>query len=330
MTDTRVTLCVPTIGRIEFLDATRRSIERQSHKNLEILVLDNASPENARPLFNRWAEEDSRVRVLRVDDRLPMFTNFNRGVHEATGEYIAYCHDDDVLREDFIARSIEVLDRYPSAGFSGCNYAYINLNDAVTSVRERLHKTELWTGRRYIRALMLSGRNPLTLQSVVFRAGILKAHPFDQEISLNWGDLVMLMRLAERSDVAIIAETLLNVRQHDAQASRLFQGGEAINLRTQILSDYAKEYGARHPQDKNFCRLLQFATAFAHRKGMMWAWMNAGSREESTSARTSFGHSVGDHLLSGALSMTEHMGLDQNRRRSLASWIADKGGALGV
>src|SRR5690242_20731661 len=90
-----VTICVPTIGRTATLAATLDSIRAQSFPDYEVLILDNASVAGAQDIIRRFANNDDRISVLRVDHRIPMFDNFQRGVDQARGRYVTFFHDDD-------------------------------------------------------------------------------------------------------------------------------------------------------------------------------------------------------------------------------------------
>src|SRR5439155_12566316 len=91
-----VTVALPTIGRMDYLPALLASLEAQTFGDFEALILDNASPPEAQALFAEQVKKDARFRVLRADERVPMFTNFNRGWLEMRGKYLVYFHDDDV------------------------------------------------------------------------------------------------------------------------------------------------------------------------------------------------------------------------------------------
>ena len=51
-----VTVCVPTIGRAAYLRQTLESLAEQTYQNYEVLVLDNASPDDARELLCSCAD----------------------------------------------------------------------------------------------------------------------------------------------------------------------------------------------------------------------------------------------------------------------------------
>src|SRR5689334_13001499 len=108
-----VTVCVPTIGRTEYLPFTIDALRAQTRGDYEILVLDNASPPDAQAQLEAWAAREPRVRVLRVDPRIPMFANFNRGIAAARGKYVTFFHDDDVYRPRFLELLVGALEADP-------------------------------------------------------------------------------------------------------------------------------------------------------------------------------------------------------------------------
>jgi glycosyltransferase involved in cell wall biosynthesis len=315
-----VTLCVPTIGRLEYLADTRRSIEAQTYKNVEILVLDNCRDPSGSVVLQAWARENPRVRVLRHDAPLGMFQNFNRGIRAAQGAFIAFCHDDDVILPDFLATQAGFLQTHPTVAFSGCNYRYIGHDGRIIGDRKFIQGTELWTGAHYIDLVYSAfGRCPLTLQSVVFRASAIKSLLFDESISPNWGDLVVLMRLAESYDVGVIAETLVHVRNHPTQASKKHRLSDDIKGRHEILSSYTEEYVRRHPANQEQFRRMQYGLLQMYRIGMLRSWLLAGNSEEGRAARLALGDKALDRALKLSLFACEKIGLEPRIRNRIGA-----------
>jgi len=313
----RVTVCVPTIGRIAFLASTRDSIAAQTFRDFEVLVLDNASPPDARVILEQWAAGDPRVRILRVEERVPMFQNFNRGIRAARGVYVTFCHDDDTVAASFLERQLAFMDAHPRVGFSGSNYDYIDENGAVTERRAPVARTEVWKGPRYIRALIRSGRNPLTMQSVFFRRAALSPSGIDEDLSPYYGDYVVLMRMAESWDVGLVAESLVKVRRHAAQASAGFPFSRGMRMRADVLRAYVDELAARRPTDKALVTELRASVALAHRTGLLWGWASAQDIVEARACIDGLGSTVIDVAVGAVLRGIDRIAppATDNRRR---------------
>ena len=304
-----VTICVPTIGRMATLDATLRSLARQSYAECEILLLDNAAPSDAQELLDAFVRSDSRARVLSMQTRLPMFDNFQRGVDAAKGKYLTYFHDDDVYAEEFVAHHVAFLEAHPSAAFSGSNCTVIDGEDRTIANRDLIRKTELWDGWRYIGALFALGNNVFPMQTIMFRRSLLGADTFDPSHGVHYSDYFILMRLAEEHDVGLISERLLELRAHGDQASQRLAGEEALQLRTRLFYDYCEELLLRWPARAGEIKQLRLKVPRARRLAAVWMWLSAQNADRAAAARATL----------------EGRGLDRWLRRGLS--LADRSGA---
>lgn len=312
----RVTICVPTIGRVEYLAHTRDSISAQTFGDFEVLVLDNASPRESQTLLAEWAERDARVRVLRVDPRIPMFENFNRGIRAGVGEYLTFCHDDDEMAPTMLAEHVAFLDAHPRVGFSGSNYEFIDEHDTVTEVRRPVARTEVWPGKQYIRAILKSGRNPLTMQSIFYRRAALGAEGIDLSLPIHFGDFVLLMRMAERWDVGLLDGLLVRVRRHAQQASSSMALSRGMELRREVLASYVDELAMRWPDERRFLRELQVRLAFAHQTGCLWGWVSAPDEREARACAEALGRTPVATAMRAALRAVDRVAPPSSKGRA--------------
>jgi glycosyltransferase involved in cell wall biosynthesis len=311
-----VSICVPTIGRVEYLPEVEASLSAQTFRDFEVLVLDNESPAEAEWQIRGWAERDPRVRVLRVSPRVPMFENFRRGIVATRGKYVTFCHDDDAVFPTFLERNVAFMESHPEAAFAGSNYVFMDGSGKIFEERAWIRRTETWDGRRYIRALMRRGRNPITMQSVFYRREPIVEH-FDATISPHYGDFVILMRMAEHGRVGFIAETLVKVRQHDGQASK-WPVSRGIPLRTQILLDYCRELRSRWPADE--VAALERDVRRAHALYLAWGWLAAPDREEADACIASMNGSKLESGLAAVLRGVDRIGATPAARRRIADF----------
>lgn len=313
MAEPLVTVLVPTIGRLSYWDAMRASVEAQTLRDLEIVILDNASPPDTQEAIREWERADDRVRTLRVSERMPMFPNFNRGLVGARGKYVTFIHDDDVYLPEHLAVQIALLEKSPRAGFSGSNYDFVDEHGTITEERRWIERTEVWSGRRYIEALWSRGRNLIPMPGVVFRTAALDPGGFDPEITIHFGDFVVLARIAERHDVALCAERLMSIRRHSGQASLSMPLSRAIQVRTEVLSAYLDEYAGRWPEDRDFVKKLRRRLELLHRVGLGWGWLSAPDSGEAAACASALGDTLVDR--GARLAMT---GADRLHLRGLA------------
>jgi glycosyltransferase involved in cell wall biosynthesis len=306
-----ITILVPSIGRMDYLPMTKRCVAEQTRRDFRVLVLDNASPPDAVAFFDAWAREDSRVEVLRVSTRVPMFANFNRGFRAATTELLTFFHDDDEYAPDCLEVLGGALNANPRAAFAGSNYDFIDEQGAIRERRRWITKTELWPAPRYVEELVGRGRNPVCMPGLVFRRS---AFPdgFDETLPIHFGDFVLLMRAAEDGGMVAVADPVVRIRRHLAQASAI-PLSKAIPGRTELMSRYLDEYVLRHPGDRLLVRRLRVRNQIAHRVAMLWGWMTAHLKEEREACLAGLGPTPLDAAMRGGLAAMARHGLGPER-----------------
>lgn len=110
MNDTMVTVVVPVYKTEKFLDRCLESIVNQSHQNLEIILVDDGSPDLCPEKCEQWAECDSRIKVIhKMNAGLGMARN--TGIENATGKYICFFDSDDYVAVDTIEKAVSLAER---------------------------------------------------------------------------------------------------------------------------------------------------------------------------------------------------------------------------
>lgn len=105
-----VTVVIPVYGVERWLDRCVGSVVCQSHTDLEILLIDDGSPDNCPRLCDDWARRDSRVRVIHKENAgLGMARN--TGIQQARGEYLCFVDSDDRLEPDTVANACALARR---------------------------------------------------------------------------------------------------------------------------------------------------------------------------------------------------------------------------
>ena len=100
-----VSVVLPIYNVEKFLDRCITSVVNQTYDNLEIILVDDGSPDNCPEMCDEWAERDSRIKVIHKENAgLGMARN--SGIEAATGEYICFFDSDDYVDEQIIEKCI--------------------------------------------------------------------------------------------------------------------------------------------------------------------------------------------------------------------------------
>jgi glycosyltransferase involved in cell wall biosynthesis len=312
-----VTVCIPTIGRMKFLPQTLESLKHQTYQNYEVIILDNVCAPDVENLLQSFANGDPRVCILRTTSRISMFSNFDRGVQAARGEYLTYFNDDDIYLPTFLERGVEMLCKNPTAGMVGSNSFVIDEHGRIVRCRQMVARTEVVSGHRVIREVLRRGRSVVGFPSLIFRVSAIRPWGFDPAIGKHNGDLVLLMRIAETHDVAFIADMLWQTRVHRDSFTLSVPPTQALDTGHDMLRSYCKEYVQRYPQPQARTRQLERRLVSLHTRALLWAWLSASDDQNLDTLLDAIEKSKQGHLLSSILKHLARLGLSPDRRRKL-------------
>ena len=93
-----VSIVLPTYKRAQLLPHAIRSVLGQTYANLELIVVDDNSPDDTTEVVSSF--DDPRIRYVKNDPNLKLPRALNRGFALARGEYLTWTSDDNLLRTD--------------------------------------------------------------------------------------------------------------------------------------------------------------------------------------------------------------------------------------
>ena len=110
LNDILVTICVSTYNRPEGLDKILNCLTQQTHKNLQIIVSDDCSPnKSVASVFARHASRDKRMEFYLQETNLGYSKNLKFLVSRAVGDYVMWCDDDDWYDQDYVQKCLAAL-----------------------------------------------------------------------------------------------------------------------------------------------------------------------------------------------------------------------------
>ena len=107
----RVSVLIPVYNREAYVETCIRSAMRQTVRNIEIVIVDNASTDGTWPILERLVAEDRRIRIFRNERNLGAVPNWRRCMEEARAPIGKLLFSDDTIREDYLERTLPWLDR---------------------------------------------------------------------------------------------------------------------------------------------------------------------------------------------------------------------------
>lgn len=108
-----VSIIIAAYRAERWIDEALDSARAQTHHELEIIVVDDASPDNTAARVEAHIATDPRVRLLRLSENRGQSAALNQGLAHARGDYVKFLDADDVLDREMVARQLAVLDGHP-------------------------------------------------------------------------------------------------------------------------------------------------------------------------------------------------------------------------
>ena len=109
-----ISIIVPIYKVEEYLDKCIESIVDQTYNNLEIILVDDGSPDNCPKMCDKWAKRDNRILVIHKENG-GVCSARNSGLKKAKGKWIAFIDSDDWVEKEYIKELYDCASRKKSS-----------------------------------------------------------------------------------------------------------------------------------------------------------------------------------------------------------------------
>jgi len=197
----RVSVVLPTYNDLRFLPGAIDSVLGQSFQDFELVVVNDGSTDGTKAYLDGF--NDPRVRVIHQENRrLP--EALNAGFRAARGDLLTWTSADNYCAPGFLEHLVGALEAYPEAGFAYSDFANIDKDGQVISVRENPSLTyhDLLAG------------NPGVASFMYRRACQDKVGYYDpsMECAEDWD---YWLRILEHFETVYVPQVLYHYRRHE-------------------------------------------------------------------------------------------------------------------
>lgn len=112
-----ISVIIPTFNRAGMVCDCVASVLAQEGVSLEVIVVDDCSPDDTKERLAARFGNDVRVKYQRNAKNSFQAVSRNNGAKSATGEYLLFLDDDNIVAKDMLAELIDCFSRHPKAGF---------------------------------------------------------------------------------------------------------------------------------------------------------------------------------------------------------------------
>lgn len=223
----KISICIATFNRREFLKETINSVTRQTYKNIEIIISDDCSTIVLDDIVNSF--KDERIFFFKQEKNIGFIKNWNFCINKSTGEYIKILGDDDILNNDCIENEIKLI-LTNKVNFICSNYETIDkegnfiINKKFNNNSFRLLNKSGFIDENQLLKKYFLGKIRIGLpSSITFKKEIInEIGLFDENIGCP-ADIDMWMRMVNKNILYYNDNILLKMRRHSDNLSKQIQ-----------------------------------------------------------------------------------------------------------
>ncbi len=239
-----VTVIVPIFKIEQYIESAINSILSQSYKNLEIILVDDGSPDKCPVICDKYAETDDRIIVIHRENG-GLSAARNSGLDKATGEYIYFVDGDDLIHVDCIQKLINIMCDQDADIVQCSTLAFLREDRIDHNLQEeRLQK---FTGEQMCERLMYNfeGGNGTVVWNKLYRAELFDDIRFPE--GMIYEDVATTHRLLWKSKrVVTTTQNLAYYRSARGNSithstdKKLHDLIKADNMRSQFFKDVGR------------------------------------------------------------------------------------------
>lgn len=225
-----ITAVVPSYNHGRYIEQRIRSILDQTYPNIDLIVIDDKSPDDSDQVIRRLRDQFGFTYIRRDQNSGTPFSAWAYAAEKAAGDFIWICESDDVALPDFAATGVDRLCRDRDAALYYCNSHVIDTEGAIIGSTASYFR-DIWQDPRWEASFTADGRKELSdyqvrgmivpnMSSALIRTGAFRAafKPDLLKFGLT-GDWLFVGRVLTQGNAIFDVQSLSCFRQH-AQTAR--------------------------------------------------------------------------------------------------------------
>jgi hypothetical protein len=264
-----VSVIIPCYKYGHFLPGCVRSVLDQDGVDVDVLIVDDASPDDSADVAHRLAAEDSRVRVIVHETNMRHIATYNEGLAAATGEYLLLLSADDMLAPRALANATALMHAHPEVGLVyGFSRAF---SDVAPPTRAEAKSWSIWSGQEWLDLVCTNVSNPIYTPEAVMRTKTMQdLVGYDARLP-HAADFLMWMRAASRGAVGRVNGVDIGLYRFHENNMHKAQYGGALRDLTERFRAFELLFADDGDRIANVDRLLAAARRGVAREALVLA-----------------------------------------------------------
>lgn len=216
----QVSVIIPTYNRLDFLRMAVDSVFKQTLRDWELIVVDDASTDDTAAFL----KGNTRLSLIRLEENKGVSYARNRGIEQARGSLICFLDSDDQWLPEKLAKQVSWMEQHPECPASYTDEIWIRNGVRVNP----MNKHRKYSGQVFRNCLPLCIISP---SSIMMRSEVLENIGLFDESLPACEDYDLWLRLTLRHSVHFIEEKLIvKTGGHSDQLSRKYFGMDRFRV----------------------------------------------------------------------------------------------------
>ena len=239
----KISVIVPVYNVEKYIEKCIRSIMEQSLKEIEIIIINDGSPDRSLEIVNRLMKEDQRIKVITKKNG-GLSSARNTGIKIATGKYIQHIDGDDWVEKDFLKSMYDFAEKENVDIVVSDYYEdYSNGKIKIKKGKKRSKKV-IFNSKEYLRDFFYYDDAP-AMWNKLFKTSLYKEnnifHPENNSIGEDLSTTQRLIYFSKK--VGYLKEAFYHYRQNSESITNTINGIRKIQIFKcfDLLKEFFKE-----------------------------------------------------------------------------------------
>jgi glycosyltransferase involved in cell wall biosynthesis len=237
----KVSIILPNYNYACYLTERLNSIKNQTFTDYELIFLDDASTDNSIEIFNKFIQDNKQISykilINQSNTGIP-FIQWNKGVENASGDYIWITEADDFCENNILEKLVSVLNNNSNVGLAYCQSCHVNeksekIDDLLWSVKwlddKRWENKFINNGKEEILQYLAFQNTIPNASAVLFKKNYyIQAGMAETKYKLV-GDWLTWIKILLISDIGFIPDVLNYFRIHTKTVRSEYENKKIYN-----------------------------------------------------------------------------------------------------
>lgn len=221
-----ISVIIPNYKHAPYLRQRIDSVLQQSFQDFELIILDDASPDDSCEIIEEYARQfPQKIKIqFNTKNSGNPFKQWEKGLSLAQGSYIWIAESDDYADTSFLEKCVQVIKSYSDIGIVFAQSDSIDEDSRfIFSFKQKyynFYKNNIWqqdfqmNGKEYVKKYLSLYNTIPNASAVLFKKELIQEEQLNEYSLRLAGDWLLWIKLIAKTNIAHISERLNYFRQH--------------------------------------------------------------------------------------------------------------------